>query len=92
MENVYRYAKNRKLYSSEQRRYVNLDDVYQFVFSGRLFKVLDHDTGEDVTLDIIAAAMVRAIEKGETGDQVRARKVLAEGVTLKNIARLSRRA
>jgi len=40
---------NRKLYDTEAKRYVTLDDIAVMVREERDVRVLDHETGEDVT-------------------------------------------
>lgn len=45
---VKRYP-NRKLYDTEAKRYITLDDIARLVRAGRDVKVLDHDSGADVT-------------------------------------------
>jgi polyhydroxyalkanoate synthesis repressor PhaR len=43
-----RYA-NRKLYDTESKRYVTLEDLANFIRKGEEVKVVDHVTGEDLT-------------------------------------------
>ncbi len=45
---IKRYA-NRKLYDTESKRYVTLDDVAEFIRQGDDVRVIDHVTGEDMT-------------------------------------------
>ncbi len=45
---IKRYA-NRKLYDTETKRYVTLDDLADFVRRGEDVRVVDHATGEDLT-------------------------------------------
>ncbi len=45
---IKRYA-NRKLYDTETKRYVTLDDLAAFVRQGEDLRVVDHATGEDLT-------------------------------------------
>lgn len=40
---------NRKLYDTEAKRYVTLDDVAAMIRAGRDVQVSDHESGEDVT-------------------------------------------
>lgn len=40
---------NRKLYDTEAKRYVTLDDVGAMIRAGREVQVSDHESGEDVT-------------------------------------------
>lgn len=48
MPTIKRYA-NRKLYDTEAKRYVTLDDLAAFVRQGEEVQVVDHATGEDLT-------------------------------------------
>jgi len=45
---VKRYA-NRKLYDTESRRYVTLEDLAEFIRRGEEVRVVDHVSGEDLT-------------------------------------------
>lgn len=45
---IKRYA-NRKLYDTESRRYVTLEDLADFVRRGEDVRVVDHVSGEDLT-------------------------------------------
>jgi polyhydroxyalkanoate synthesis repressor PhaR len=45
---IKRYA-NRKLYDTEAKRYVTLEDLAEFVRNGEEVQVVDHVTGEDLT-------------------------------------------
>jgi polyhydroxyalkanoate synthesis repressor PhaR len=45
---IKRYA-NRKLYDTETKRYVTLEDLAEFVRRGEDVHVVDHATGEDLT-------------------------------------------
>lgn len=45
---IKRYA-NRKLYDTETKRYVTLEDLAEFVRRGEDVRVVDHATGEDLT-------------------------------------------
>lgn len=45
---IKRYA-NRKLYDTDSKRYVNLEDLAEFIRQGEDVRVVDHVTGEDLT-------------------------------------------
>jgi len=45
---IKRYS-NRKLYDTESKRYVTLEDVAEFIRQGDDVRVVDHVTGEDLT-------------------------------------------
>lgn len=40
---------NRKLYDTEAKRYVTLENIAQMIQTGRDVQVIDHETGEDLT-------------------------------------------
>lgn len=40
---------NRKLYDTEAKRYVTLENIAQMIQVGREVQVIDHETGEDLT-------------------------------------------
>lgn len=44
-----RYYKNRKLYSPDASRYVNLKECKDLIDAGHIVKFVDHKTGKDVT-------------------------------------------
>jgi polyhydroxyalkanoate synthesis repressor PhaR len=48
MPPIKRYP-NRKLYDTEAKRYVTLDDIARMVRDGQDVRVTDHESGEDVT-------------------------------------------
>lgn len=43
------YYKNRKLYSQDASRYVNLKECKELIDAGYIVKFISHKTGEDVT-------------------------------------------
>lgn len=49
---IKRYA-NRKLYDTESKRYVTLEDLADFIRNGEEVQVVDHVTGEDLTSNIL---------------------------------------
>jgi polyhydroxyalkanoate synthesis regulator protein len=50
---VKRYARSR-LYDTAEGRYVSVDELRQWVSDGIAFRVEDVETGEDVTLALLA--------------------------------------
>lgn len=44
---------NRRLYDTELSSYINLDDIRQLVLGYRPFKVLDNQSGDDITRSIL---------------------------------------
>jgi polyhydroxyalkanoate synthesis repressor PhaR len=55
---------NRRLYDTEESRYVTLGDVQHLVRSGTDIKVVDSQTGDDITRSIL----IQIITDQETGD------------------------
>lgn len=45
---IKRYA-NRKLYDTESKRYITLDGIAEMIRQQQEIKVIDHETGEDIT-------------------------------------------
>jgi polyhydroxyalkanoate synthesis repressor PhaR len=57
---------NRKLYDTETRRYVTLDDVARLVAAGHDVRVADQKSGEDLTALMLAQAIFEGIKQGTT--------------------------
>jgi len=55
---VIRKYENRRLYDATHSRYVNLDDIAQFIREGLEIQVLDARTGEDLTRVILTQIIV----------------------------------
>lgn len=62
---VKRYT-NRKLYDTEQRRYVTLAEIRRMIQSGIDVRIMDHASGEDLTTRI-QARILADLEKDEQG-------------------------
>jgi polyhydroxyalkanoate synthesis regulator protein len=58
METITKY-KNRKLYSTTKKQYVNLDDIFDLIKSGGVVQVTKHKTNEDVTQQVLTEAVIR---------------------------------
>lgn len=58
MHLVKRYT-NRKLYDTEERKYVSLHDVADLVRAGKEVRVLDHQSGEDLTATTLSRILQR---------------------------------
>lgn len=59
---IKRYA-NRKLYDSESRRYVTLNEVSSMIRQGVEVQVIDHATHEDITSLILTQIILEAGKK-----------------------------
>ncbi|RMD76579.1 MAG: pesticidal protein Cry15Aa, partial [Chloroflexi bacterium] len=51
MHIIKKYA-NRKLYHTNEKRYITLDGIAQLVQKGETVQVLDNETGDDITANI----------------------------------------
>jgi len=61
---IKKYA-NRRLYDTEESRYVALEDIRQLVMDGRHFRIVDVQGGEDITRSILLQIIVEQEEKGQ---------------------------
>src|ERR671936_2392099 len=59
---------NRKLYDTQTRRYITLDDIAQLVRGGGEITVVNRDTGEDLTPAILSQIVAREERRGINGD------------------------
>ncbi len=59
---IKRYA-NRKLYDSESRRYVTLNEVSDMIRQGAEVQVIDHATNEDITSLVLTQIILEAGKK-----------------------------
>ena len=57
---------NRRLYDTEDSRYITLDDTREMVLDGVEFKVVDQKTGEDLTRSILLQIIMEQEGQGET--------------------------
>ncbi len=62
MREITRYA-NRKMYDSRTRGYITLDGVARLVAKGEAVKVMDRDTGTDLTSAVFLQAMMEQEKK-----------------------------
>jgi polyhydroxyalkanoate synthesis repressor PhaR len=61
---IKKYA-NRRLYDTEESRYVALEDIRQLVMDSRPVRVVDAQGGEDITRSILLQIIVEQEEKGQ---------------------------
>ncbi len=79
---------SRKLYDTEESRYVSLDELSAWIRAGQELQVVDSATGEDVTAQTLAQSIYEDQKRGQSflsGDFLhevirRGGEVLAEGV------------
>lgn len=62
---IKRYA-NRKLYDTERKRYVTLEDIADRVRQGQDVRVVDNETGEDLTA-VTLAQIIMEMERRQAG-------------------------
>ncbi|HUP23008.1 MAG TPA: polyhydroxyalkanoate synthesis regulator DNA-binding domain-containing protein [Thermoanaerobaculia bacterium] len=75
---IKRYG-SRKLYDTEESRYVSLEEIAKFVRSGQTVQVLDNGTAEDVTTPTLAQVI---LEEGRSGQRALPSALLHELVRL----------
>jgi polyhydroxyalkanoate synthesis repressor PhaR len=57
---------NRKLYNTESKSYINLEDIADLIRSGKEIQVIDHATGENLT-SVTLTQIISEEEKKKTG-------------------------
>lgn len=50
---------NRKIYSKDVNRHVNLDEILEAVKDGEVLRIIEHRTDRDVTSEVLNQAIVR---------------------------------
>lgn len=63
MQLIKKYA-NRKLYHTNEKRYITLDGIANLIQAGEHIQVLDNETGEDITVTVLAQVVLQAREQG----------------------------
>ena len=64
MVRVIKRYESRKLYDTEESRYVSLDEIAEFVRQGQEVQVVDNGSGEDVTAQTLTQVI---LEEGRSG-------------------------
>jgi len=74
---IKRYA-NRKLYNTESSRYITLKGISELVHEGTDIRVIDNETGNDITSVVLSQILVD--DQRQTGDATQAvpGKILSE--------------
>jgi polyhydroxyalkanoate synthesis repressor PhaR len=62
---IKRYS-NRKLYDTNQKKYIALSDVQQMIQSGQEIQVINNDTGDDITSQTLVE-IIAGVEKNLNG-------------------------
>lgn len=65
MPQIKRYP-NRKLYDTEAKRYVTLEQISQMIREGAEVSVVDHETGDDLT-SLTLSQIILEMEKRQSG-------------------------
>ena len=60
---------NRKLYDTQSRRYITLDDIARMVREGRDVTVIQRDSGQDLTAVVLSQIVAREERHGGDGKQ-----------------------
>jgi len=54
---------NRKLYDTDAKRYISLEDIAQLIWDGNNVRVVDHASGEDVTSRVLMQVILAQEKK-----------------------------
>lgn len=57
---------SRKLYDTEESRYVSLEEISEWIGEGQEIQVLDSATGEDVTAQVLAQTLFEDHKRGHS--------------------------
>jgi polyhydroxyalkanoate synthesis repressor PhaR len=74
---IKRYA-NRKLYNTESSRYITLKGISELVHEGRDIRVVDNETGNDITSVVLSQILVDDQKQGGDASQAVPGRVLSE--------------
>lgn len=61
---------NRKMYDTDQKQYITLDQLSDLIKAGEEVIIEDNDTGEDITSSVLSQILSREKPKGENGVHV----------------------
>ncbi|MEI8307434.1 MAG: polyhydroxyalkanoate synthesis regulator DNA-binding domain-containing protein [Chloroflexales bacterium] len=67
MHLIKKYA-NRKLYHTNRKQYITLDGIARLVQDGDAVRILDNETGDDITASILAQVVLQA--RGRSAPQL----------------------
>ena len=78
MERIIKKYGNRKLYDTQESRYVSLRDLKDYIRSGETVTIIDKQTGNDITSEVLTKAILEdtqderdAITPGTLHDLIR---------------------
>jgi polyhydroxyalkanoate synthesis repressor PhaR len=66
MSIVIKRYRNRKLYNTQSKRYITLEEIEQLIIAHEDIKVIENDTGTDITAATLSQ-IIFELEKNETG-------------------------
>lgn len=69
-ERIIKKYENRRLYDTEESRYINQEAVHQLILDGQDVKVVDAKTGEDLTRHVMTQIIVEGAKDPEGGPPV----------------------
>jgi polyhydroxyalkanoate synthesis repressor PhaR len=81
MSRIIKRYENRKLYDTEDRRYVSLDDIADLVRKGVDVQVMDNTTGDDITTQTLTQVI---FEEGKKGRNPLSKDVLHDVIRFGN--------
>jgi polyhydroxyalkanoate synthesis repressor PhaR len=81
MSRIIKRYENRKLYDTEDRRYVSLDDIAGLVRRGVDVQVMDNATGDDITTQTLTQVI---FEEGKKGRNPLSKDVLHDVIRFGN--------
>ncbi|MGO2414944.1 MULTISPECIES: polyhydroxyalkanoate synthesis repressor PhaR [Cobetia] len=85
MRVIRKYA-NRRLYDTEQSRYVTLEDLRSLVLAEEVFKVEDAKSGEDLTRTILLTIIIEQ-EQGDGDAQIFSNELLEQFIRIYAMAK-----
>ena len=79
MRTIRRYS-NRKLYDTQESHYVTLAQVAEIVRAGDEIKVLNHDTGQDLTAATLCQIIFEETRSGKPMPVEGLRRIIISGL------------
>lgn len=87
MQTIKKYA-NRKLYHTNRKRYITLDGIAALIQSGEQARVIDNETGADITAEVLAQVVLQSPGRSSRlSAHVLTGLIQAGGDTLSNVRR-----
>ena len=87
MQTIKKYA-NRKLYHTNRKQYITLDGIAALIQAGDPVQVLDNETGEDITAQILTQVVLQTRSGGDRlPTQVLTGLIQAGGDTIAGVRR-----